>query len=100
MSAKSSLPRTVLSSPTFSPFGLTIRALVIVLSFLVFHSLGWRDHTTFISGSQVGVDTERGISILIGVAYMTAYFGAVLVSPILLLAALVLKLWNAIVSKL
>lgn len=79
--------------------GLAVRAIVVALVFVLCHSLGWREHTTFISGSEVAVDSDRGLSILGGVTYMAAYFGAVLVSPILLLAAVVLKLWNNIVPK-
>ena len=97
MNPRASLLRTVVAAPAFSPLGLTTRALLLVLAYLICHWLGWREHTTFLSGSQVGVDADRGLSILIGVGYMAAYFGAVLVSPILLLAAIVLKLWNAVV---
>lgn len=99
MNAKSALLRTVVAAPAFSPLGLFMRALLLVLVYLVGHWLGWREHTTFISGSQVGVGADRGLSILAGVGYMAAYFGAVLLSPILVLAAVVLKLWNAVAPK-
>lgn len=99
MNTKASILRTLVAAPTFSPLGLAVRALVVALVFVLCHSLGWREHTTFISGSEVAVDSDRGLSILGGVTYMAAYFGAVLVSPILLLAAIVLKLWNNIVPK-
>jgi hypothetical protein len=99
MNNKVSILRTLVTAPTFSPLGMVARALVVVLVFLLCHSLGWREHTTFISGSEVAVDADRGLSILGGVAYMAAYFGAVLLSPILLLAGFVLKLWNNVVPK-
>lgn len=99
MNTKSTLLRTVVAAPAFSPLGLSTRALLLMLAYLVGHWLGWREHTTFISGSQLGVDADRGLSILAGVGYMAAYFGAVLLSPILVLAAVVLKLWNTVAPK-
>jgi len=73
-----------------SPGGLLIRALVIGVVFLVCHALGWREHTTFLSGTAKSAETGFGVSTLLGVLYLVAYFGVVLVAPILVLAALFL----------
>jgi hypothetical protein len=96
MKPKPSIVRGILRAPAFSPTGMILRALLIVLSFAIFHSLGWREHTTFISGSQADVAVDRSVSTLCAVAYMAAYFGTVLIAPVLLLTAILINLWDRV----
>jgi hypothetical protein len=96
MKPKSSIVRGLLRAPVFSPTGMILRALLIVLSFAICHALGWREHTTFISGSQADVVVDRSVSTLCAVAYMVAYFGSVLIAPVLLLAAIIINLWDRV----
>jgi hypothetical protein len=62
-------------------------ALVLIGAWLLGHVLGWRADTAIISGT---VDPARGDTqwiMIRGMFYALAYFGAVVVSPVLLLAA-------------
>jgi hypothetical protein len=96
MKPKSSTVRGLLRAPSFSPTGMILRALLIALSFAICHALGWREYTTFISGSQADVVMDRSVSTLCAVAYMAAYFGSVLIAPVLLLAAIIINLWDRV----
>ena len=60
---------------------------MVIALFVLFHLLGWRPDTAVISGT---VDASRGPVRWVmwrGTLYALTYFGAVVVSPALLLAA-------------
>lgn len=58
-------------------------AALLVLAWAMAHGLGWRDDTRIISGTGV----PSGGAVLRGVAYAVSYFAAVVVAPILVIAA-------------
>lgn len=68
------------------PRALLFWATVIVIGFGIVHVLGWREYTTVLSGTipSGNSEAEAGFKAL---AYMMAYFSAVLLSPIFLIAA-------------
>lgn len=70
-----------------TPGGLLVRAALIALFFAACHLAGWREHTTFISGTPTSGGSQVNTSIVLGVVYMAGYFGFVLLTPILTLAA-------------
>ena len=70
-----------------TPAGLLVRAALIVVFFAVCHWAGWREHTTFLSGTPASVGGSVNTSAVLGVVYMAGYFGVVLLAPILTLAA-------------
>src|SRR5262245_15226604 len=82
--------RKLWAAPLFSARGLLRWATVVVAGFLICHALGWREHTTFLSGTPVDEGTSLSVSVPLGIIYMVAYFGSVLVAPIFLLAATLL----------
>jgi TRAP-type C4-dicarboxylate transport system permease small subunit len=69
-----------------APRALLFHASLILIAFGIFHALGWRQFTTVLSGTIPADNTaaEAGFKAL---AYMASYFGAVLVVPILIIAA-------------
>lgn len=71
----------------FSPRGFLLRALLLAIFFGAVHVAGWREHTTFLSGTAASTDTSVNTSVVLGLVYMAAYFGFVLLTPILILAA-------------
>jgi hypothetical protein len=77
----------LIHAPLFSSPGFVARALLLVLIFGACELAGWREHTTFISGTAPSADAGINSSVTFGVIYMLAYFGCVLVAPVLLLAA-------------
>ena len=77
-------------APCFSPRGFIVRAVLISFVFAICHFLGWREHTTFLSGSTASASMSIKASGTLGVTYVLAYFGFVLAVPILLIAAAIL----------
>ena len=77
-----------------SPGGFLGWAALITLTFCICHVLGWRAHTTFLTGTPSEAGTDLITSAMLGTAYMAAYFGFVLLAPVLLLAAAILLAWQ------
>ena len=65
-----------------SPAGLVAHAVVILGLFATLHLLGWRDDTRILSGTSL----PSSGAVFRGFLYSAAYFAAVILSPILLLA--------------
>ena len=82
--------RELIRAPLFSPPGLAVRALLLVVAFGLCELAGWREHTTFISGTVTSADMGINASATFGLIYMLAYFGFVLAAPILMIAAFVI----------
>jgi len=83
----------------FSPKGFLLRAALIGLCFLIVHAAGWREHTTFLTGTPADAATSMNQTILFGVVYLVAYFSFVIVAPILVFAAGIFALANLIFAK-
>lgn len=75
--------RELIRAPLLSPFGFVARALLLAVVFGICELAGWREHTTFISGTATSADTGISASVTRGLIYMLAYFGFVLAAPIL-----------------
>jgi hypothetical protein len=82
--------RELIHAPLFSPLGFVARALLLVVVFGICELAGWREHTTFISGTVTSTDAGINASATLGLIYMLAYFGFVLAAPILIIAAFVI----------
>lgn len=61
-------------------------ALAIVAVFAILNALGWREFTSVTSGTIPRGATAMEASVK-ALAYMAAYFGSVLVAPVLIIAA-------------
>jgi hypothetical protein len=77
-------------APLFSPAWLLGRALLLVIFYAACHVAGLREHVTFLSGTSASPHTSVNSSATLGVVYLVAYFGFVLVVPIFLIAATLL----------
>ena len=82
-----------------TPGGLLVRAALIALFFVVCHFAGWREHTSFLSGTPASVGESVNTSAVLGVVYMAGYFGLVLLAPILALAAGLLFAFEKLASR-
>jgi len=82
-----------------TPTGLLVRAALIGVFFAACHLAGWREHTTFLSGTAASAGGSVNTSALLGVIYMAGYFGFVLLAPILTLAAGLLFAFERWASK-
>jgi hypothetical protein len=71
-----------------TPAGLLKRAAIVAAAFLVCHLAGWRELTSVLSGTPPG----STLAALGGVLYLVSYFAAVIVAPVLVIAAGLLRL--------
>ena len=78
----------------FSPKDFVRRAVVLTIIFLAVHLAGLREYTTILNGTAASVELGRGMCAFLGLAYVFAYLGFVLLVPILLLAAAMLVGWK------
>jgi hypothetical protein len=75
-----------------TPRGWLVRAAIIIFAWALMHLLGWRDDTRIISGTSLPNDFAGAVGASRGVAYLLAYFAAVVVAPILVIGAGILWL--------
>jgi hypothetical protein len=71
-----------------TPRGLLLRAALIAAVYAVLHLCGLRQDAAFLSGTPVG----GTLATLGGITYVLFYFAAVVLAPILVIAAGVLRL--------
>ena len=74
----------------FSPKDFVRRAVVLAVIFLAVHLAGLREYTCILNGTSGSVALSRGMCAFLGLGYVFAYLGLVLLVPILLLAAAIL----------
>ncbi|GEM_PF-3542903 len=77
-----------------SPQPLLYRALVLGVLFFLVHLAGLREYTAFLSGTPAMVETSMRLSFFYGSIYILLYLGAVVLAPILVIAAGILALWR------
>ena len=75
------------------PLALAIAATAILLGYALSLVLGWRDYVAVVSGTFASED--HNLDMVRCVAFLGFYFGAVVVAPILLIAAPVWSLLDA-----
>jgi len=73
---------------------MLLRAVVLTVLFGMAHLAGWREYTSFISGTSADTTLSPMVVSFLGLGYLVVYFAFILAVPILLIAAGVLALWN------
>ena len=73
-----------------APRALLIRAAIISVAYLVTHLLGFRLYTCVLCGTMPGQSSD--FLATLGIIYVLLYFGTVLVAPVFIIAAGLLKL--------
>jgi hypothetical protein len=81
------LLKKLLRIQTFTPVGFLCWAALFLILYGVCECAGWREHTTFLTGTATSETDSLQMSSERGLIYMMFYFGFVLVVPILVLAA-------------
>ena len=71
---------------------------LLTVLFIIAHLAGLRDFTSVLNGTVGSTTMDWNTAALLGVAYVLIYLGVVLVVPILVLAALILKIWRKILA--
>jgi TRAP-type C4-dicarboxylate transport system permease small subunit len=90
--------RRWLRVPWHSPVGLVLHGLLFLGLFLACHLAGWRDCTTILSGTSPTGDIADKSAQLRGILYVLTWFGALLLTPIFLIAAGLVALCNRLKS--
>ena len=78
--------RKLFKIKTCSPLGFLCWAALMAAFFLICHLAGWREQTTFISGTAAEAN-DPASSAIKGMVYLISYFAFVLATPILILGA-------------
>ena len=87
----------VLNHTLLRPAGWLGSAVLFLTVFAVLHFLGWRDDTSFLTGT---VPTKGADAMVLrGMLYSVAYLAAVIVSPILILAASLRMVLERLLSR-
>lgn len=76
-------------APFFSPLGLIIRGILILLVFWTMDALGYRDYTCVFTGTSPTGNPGDQTAILIGFAYLCLHFASILIAPTLILGGLI-----------
>lgn len=87
MNGKSNKLGRLIGADFFSPKDFVRHAVLILVLFAVAHLCDLREFTTIISGTMASPALGAETCAVLGMSYMTLYFGAVVFAPILLMAA-------------
>jgi hypothetical protein len=82
-----------------SPKDLLQRAVAISLLFLVVHLAGFREFTSVLNGTIGSVAVGWKLSGFLALIYILLYLAFVILVPVLILAAMILAVWQRWVRK-
>jgi hypothetical protein len=82
-----------------SPKDLLQRACAITLVFLLAHLAGLREFTSVLNGTVGSVALGWHVSVALGVVYLLLYMAFVVLVPVLILAAMILLVFQRLAGK-
>ena len=74
-------------------------AAFLTVLFIIVNLVGLRDYTSVLNGTIGSTTLSWQTAAFLGAAYVFVYLAFVLGAPTLVLAALILKLWQRLISK-
>ena len=89
MSTLKTIGQRIRHAKLCSPAGFGLRAGVLLILFLIVHLAGFREYASVISGTVPQGSFGMAVDQFFAVAYVFLYLSAVVVAPILAIAALV-----------
>ncbi|HBA84980.1 MAG TPA: hypothetical protein DCZ95_12870 [Verrucomicrobia bacterium] len=93
------LPFFFRRQPLLSPTDLLARAFVVSLAFGVVHLLGWREYTSFLSGTLASNSMPSFYALFMGLTYIVLFLAFTLLAPALFFAALLARGLNLLFSQ-
>jgi hypothetical protein len=72
---------------------------LFVLAHLFTRLAGWREHTTFLSLTPTDTNDSTARAVALGTAYIVTYLATVIATPMLAIAALLLKILGKVPRK-
>ena len=82
-----------------SPGYLLEWAAMLTVLFIVAHLVGLREFTSVLNGTIGSTNLSWQTASFLGVVYIFLYLGFVILAPILVLAAAMLKLWQKAMAR-
>jgi hypothetical protein len=89
------LLRRIWKAPLLSPEGLLVRAVAIAVLYGMSELFGLREYTTFISGTSANTGISPQTAAVLGLIHLFLYVGFILVTPVLVIAAGLLSVWQS-----
>ena len=77
--------------PFLSARDLVSRAIIITLGFAIAHLLGFREQTSFLSGTLSSNQMPSFLSLFMGLSYIVLFLAFTVLAPILIMGALILR---------
>jgi hypothetical protein len=71
---------------------------LLTVLFVIAQVAGLRNFTSVLNGTVGSTNMDWNTAALLGVTYVIIYLGVVIIVPILVLAALILKIWRRILA--
>lgn len=87
------------SANFLSPKDFVRHAVLILVLFGIVHLAGLREYTTIVTGTTGSLTVGRETAALFGVGYLLLYMAAMVLAPMLLIAAGLLAGWNKFKSR-
>jgi hypothetical protein len=81
-----------------SPLYLLEWAALLTVLFIIVQLAGLREYTSVLNGTVGSTHLSWQTASFLGAAYIFVYLGFVVVAPILILAAGILKIWQRIIT--
>ncbi len=88
------LLRKLWKAGPFSSTAFITRAVIIALLFGLSECLGYREYTTFLSGTSANLNMSWQSAATFGLVHLLLYMGFILLTPIFLITAGLLWFWN------
>jgi hypothetical protein len=86
--------RGIWTADAFSPAAFVVRAVLLVALFGASELFGWRDYTTFLTGTSANLNVTWRTAATLGMIHLLLYFTCLLLAPICLIMAGLLVLWQ------
>ena len=83
----------------FSPKDFVRHAVLILIVFGLLHVAGLREYTSFLNGTTGSLNMNPQNAALLGLVYLLAYMAAILLVPILLIAAAISATWQNLARR-
>jgi hypothetical protein len=83
----------------FSPKDFVRHAVLILLAFGLAHACGLREYTSVLNGTTGAAGMDMETATLLGTAYVLIYLAAILLAPILFIAAGLIGVWQRIEAR-
>ncbi len=92
------IKRTV-RAPVLSPRGFAARAALIALVYTLLHLAGLREYASILSGTAPTGDPNDYLAMALGMTYVLVHLAFVLIAPVLVLAAGILRGLEHVVAR-